>query len=96
MFWLIGRPQRLPLRAAFRVFGALPLSRLRPQRPAHQHLAGDDAQHAGRQAAKRIGAAYGVFAALEQAATRMRDAAVTDDADALLLNGLFLEQRFDA
>ena len=31
---------------------------------------------------------------LEAAATRMRDAAVGNDADALLLNGLFLEQRF--
>jgi hypothetical protein len=36
------------------------------------------------------------LAALEDAATRMRDAAVADDADALLLNGMFLEQRFDA
>ena len=35
------------------------------------------------------------LASLEDAATRMRDAAVADDADALLLNGLFLEQRFE-
>lgn len=34
------------------------------------------------------------LAAIEQATTRMRDAAVADDADALLMNGLFLEQRF--
>ena len=38
----------------------------------------------------------GQLTALEDAATRMRDAAVADDADALLLNGLFLEQRFEA
>jgi hypothetical protein len=36
------------------------------------------------------------LAALEEAATRMRDAAIEDDADALLLNGLFLEDRFEA
>ncbi|MBW4041954.1 MAG: hypothetical protein HIU86_07470 [Acidobacteria bacterium] len=36
------------------------------------------------------------LASIEDAATRMRDAAVADDADALLLNGLFLEERFDA
>lgn len=35
------------------------------------------------------------LASIEQAATRMRDAAVADDADALLLNGLFLRERFD-
>jgi hypothetical protein len=33
---------------------------------------------------------------LETAALRMRDAAVEDDATALLLNGMFLEQRFGA
>ena len=38
----------------------------------------------------------GQLTALEEAATRMRDAAVEDDADALLLNGLFLEERFEA
>lgn len=38
----------------------------------------------------------GQLASLEEAATRMRDAAVADDADALLLNGLFLEERFEA
>lgn len=36
------------------------------------------------------------LASIEEAAVRMRDAAVADDADALLMNGLFLEQRFDA
>lgn len=36
------------------------------------------------------------LASLEEAATRIRDAAVADDADALLMNGLFLQQRFDA
>lgn len=34
------------------------------------------------------------LAALSAAAERMRDASVDDDAQALLLNGLFLEQRF--
>jgi hypothetical protein len=36
------------------------------------------------------------LAAIEEAATRMRDAAVADDADALMLNGLFLTERFGA
>ncbi|MGT2426413.1 hypothetical protein [Amnibacterium kyonggiense] len=36
------------------------------------------------------------LASIEEAAARMRDAAVEDDADALLLNGAFLEQRFGA
>lgn len=34
------------------------------------------------------------LAVIERAATQMRDAAVEDDADALLLNGLFLHDRF--